>query len=561
MPSIAPSMQPSLIPKDFKLVFSDEFNTPGRTFADGTDPRWTALDKNDYTNDALHYYTPDNVKTNDNGELVITSMVGDTDVIGFDDVKRKNTHVVKHFRSGMVQSWNKFCFTGGIIEARVTLPGKADTGGLWPAFWMLGNLARHTYVGSSQHIWPWSAPNCTLKAHWAQQINGCARVLHYGLERGRGRGAPEIDVFEVQPGNIRHNTGPFWQMSVGQPFMSASYQVAPGRLPRPGDGWWPGPSQWYDGLTGGHNTSLNILFYGNYNHFRGDTNAKKDYWSDAISFNRQLDQSHFSKPHTYRVEWEPARPGHAGYIRWYLDNEIVLDIDGGALDRAGQGSEISSEPMYILLNTAISKQWGFPHQCPASCPCKKYNCQSPEWEQTCGFSEGFCDMLQDADGPPEYKIDWVRIYQDPDNEVHKVGCSTPERPTRRYIEAHEALYKTEDDLHPLRGIQRGRGVCSGDPESSDSRQTCGGLTRGRCTGGHVCECHLGWTGPHCLAHQGSDPILYDIPDKISDIGFTPPRVAPYALTGSLLALLLVFIVALMWRREIDGWRPIPDAKI
>jgi hypothetical protein len=39
--------------KALTLVMSDEFNVPGRTFNDGHDPRWTALNKNDYTNNAL----------------------------------------------------------------------------------------------------------------------------------------------------------------------------------------------------------------------------------------------------------------------------------------------------------------------------------------------------------------------------------------------------------------------------------------------------------------------------------------------------------------------------
>ena len=36
-----------------RLVFSDEFNTDGRKFIDGMDPRWTAINKDDYTNNAL----------------------------------------------------------------------------------------------------------------------------------------------------------------------------------------------------------------------------------------------------------------------------------------------------------------------------------------------------------------------------------------------------------------------------------------------------------------------------------------------------------------------------
>lgn len=179
-PSSAPSAYPTLDPsKEFELVFSDEFNVPSRTFEDGTDPRWTAMDKNDYTNGAFHYYTPKNIETKD-GHLVITSEAADTEIVGFDDVNLKKVHDIKHFKSGMLQSWNKFCFTGGIVEAEAILPGKWNVGGLWPAFWLLGNLARHTYVGSSEHIWPWSSTVCTKKAGWAQKISGCDEVAHYG---------------------------------------------------------------------------------------------------------------------------------------------------------------------------------------------------------------------------------------------------------------------------------------------------------------------------------------------------------------------------------------------
>ena len=40
----------SLIENDkrlYQLVFSDEFEQDGRTFHDGNDPRWTAMNKND----------------------------------------------------------------------------------------------------------------------------------------------------------------------------------------------------------------------------------------------------------------------------------------------------------------------------------------------------------------------------------------------------------------------------------------------------------------------------------------------------------------------------------
>ena len=376
MPSYSPTFVPSASPTDsdyvpppprtYELVFSDEFNTDHRSFNDGHDPRWTALEKNDYTNDAQHYYAASHAYTQ-KGNLVIKTEAADTDIIGFNDVTGKKEQVTKHFKSAMIQSWNKFCFTGGILEAEMSLPGKSTIGGLWPAFWMLGNLARHTYVGSSEHVWPWSSTTCTEKSATAQLISACDRVQHYGLHTGVGRGAPEIDVFEVQAGKIKANTGPYFEMSVGQPFMSTSYQVAPGRLPRPGEGWWPAPGQWYDNLTSGWNTSLNIVFYGTYNHFRDDTDpASQDYWSDAISYNRQLNSSYFGKFHKYRLEWELPDDGNKdnnftksyGYLRWFIDNEFILEIKGEGLNASGTGASISSEPMYLLLNTAISSQWG-----------------------------------------------------------------------------------------------------------------------------------------------------------------------------------------------------------
>lgn len=48
--------------------------------------------------------------------------------------------------------------------------------------------------------------------------------------------------------------------------------------------------------------------------------------------------------------------------------------------------------------------------------------------------------------PIEYKINWIRVYQDKNDDRQKVGCSTPERPTRTFIEAHESKYKLEDDV-------------------------------------------------------------------------------------------------------------------
>ena len=81
-------------------------------------------------------------------------------------VKWKNEN--KYFKSGMVQSWNKFCFTGGIIEVDMIIPGHPFIGGLWPAVWMLGNLGRATYESSTNNIWPWSYDTCDRKKQQQQ---------------------------------------------------------------------------------------------------------------------------------------------------------------------------------------------------------------------------------------------------------------------------------------------------------------------------------------------------------------------------------------------------------
>jgi beta-glucan synthesis-associated protein KRE6 len=128
------------VEREFDLVFSDEFNLDGRTMNDGRDPRWTALHSDDLTNNPLHWYSHDAVKTT-NGVLNITLDVHPETFTYTDhtskEIKSKATHrkinVTKEFRSGMLQSWNKFCFVGGIIEMSAKLPGDPHTGGLWPA--------------------------------------------------------------------------------------------------------------------------------------------------------------------------------------------------------------------------------------------------------------------------------------------------------------------------------------------------------------------------------------------------------------------------------------------
>ena len=54
------------------------------------------------------------------------------------------------------------------MEVRLRLPGKSDIGGLWPAFWLMGNLGRATYEHSTNMMWPWSFNKCDRDKQEAQ---------------------------------------------------------------------------------------------------------------------------------------------------------------------------------------------------------------------------------------------------------------------------------------------------------------------------------------------------------------------------------------------------------
>lgn len=111
--------------KGYSLVFSDEFNTDGRTFWPGDDPYWQGVDLHYWPTGDVEWYDPGQITTKD-GKLVIT-------------MEEKKYHDL-NFVSGMLQSWNQMCFTTGYIEVSVSLPGTPRAPGFWPGVWTMGNL-------------------------------------------------------------------------------------------------------------------------------------------------------------------------------------------------------------------------------------------------------------------------------------------------------------------------------------------------------------------------------------------------------------------------------------
>lgn len=367
-----------------------------------------------------------------------------------------------------------------------------------------------------------SFDTCDRSQQTTQAVSACFQEPHYGFAHFTGRGAPEIDILEAMPGR-----GPIQGSAVRKPYFSTSLQIAPGvNSNRPMGGAFPAPGQWYSGLEYGDNSSINSLFYGVRNVKRPET---RSYWSDAISANTPLGDSAWHGFHDYRLEWELPKPtydptssipdgapdkhyGRGGHLRWFMDGELMYGIVGRSLRRK-TGGKIPTEPSYLILNTAMSSTWGFPVPCPAHCPCECYDCSSADPKCTCGFAHGFCDSL-----PASFLVDHVRVYQSKRNDTsalaQKVGCSTPERPTRQWIAGHVSAYKDEWEKAPLQPTQRGGVRCY----HNDDRSCNVGRGGGRCAivkirllahyyfgnGIWRCECNAGWTGPSCRARDGSD---------------------------------------------------------
>lgn len=101
--------------EEYELVFSDEFNVDGRTFWPGDDPFWEAVDLHYHVTGDKEWYDPD-AATTANGSLVLT-------INKMDPALNHNLN----YRSAMIQSWNKFCFTGCACPPFLTDTSAAQT--------------------------------------------------------------------------------------------------------------------------------------------------------------------------------------------------------------------------------------------------------------------------------------------------------------------------------------------------------------------------------------------------------------------------------------------------
>jgi beta-glucanase (GH16 family) len=127
----AQTTTPLFTGKQLQLVFSDEFNTDGRTFHPGDDPHWEAVDLHCWATDNFERYDPNTITTQGRALRITLS-------------ETRPPHNL-NYTGGIMTGWNQFCFMGGYLEAAVTLPGPAGVAGLWPAVLSVGSLGRAGY--------------------------------------------------------------------------------------------------------------------------------------------------------------------------------------------------------------------------------------------------------------------------------------------------------------------------------------------------------------------------------------------------------------------------------
>ncbi|KAL7410477.1 beta-glucan synthesis-associated protein-domain-containing protein [Mrakia frigida] len=388
----------------YDLIFSDEFNTDGRSFYPGDDPYWEAVDLHYWQTANLEWYSPRRITTA-GGALQIT-------------LDKFTSHNLS-YEGGMMSSWNKFCFTGGYVEVSVMLPGRPDVLGLWPAVWTMGNLGRAGYGGSLEGLWPYSYEACDVGTVLNQSIAGVPGLTattygvtaplsyllgqrlsactcpdidpknHPGPQNSDGswvgRAAPEIDIFEAQAD---------WDTLKGE--LSQSAQWAP-----------------FDADYEHNNDSSSIQFI--------DRTVSKanTYWGgvyqQSVSGVTTIDQTTYERTGgNFGISGFEYKPGFDGYIAYVADGKHAYTMRASAV--AGNSKSmisarpVSMEPMYVVINLGISE----------------------------GFGRVDYDLLE-ALWPVHMEVDYVRVYQ-PRNSPTSIGCDPPDHPTKSYIENHPDLY-------------------------------------------------------------------------------------------------------------------------
>lgn len=364
--------------KSWELVFSDEFNVEGRTFYEEDDQFFTAPDIHYAATIDLEWYDPDAVTTA-NGTLNLR-------------MDAYQNHDL-FYRSGMVQSWNKLCYTQGLIMISARLPYYGSVSGLWPGLWTMGNLGRPGYKATTDGVWPYTYDSCDagITANQSspdgisylpgQRLNKCVCLGQDHPNIGTGRGAPEIDIIEAEINN---------DLKLG--VASQSYQIAPMDI-------WYYPDYNFVEIFDSDITTMNTYTGGPLQQaVSGTTTLNADWYQNGDGANN------------FQVYgYEYLHDNDDGYITWYV-GEPTLTVHAYSLAPNGNVGfrRIAKEPMSIIMNLGISNSWAY-----------------IDWPS-----------LQ---FPVTFSIDYVRLYQPADQK--SVTCDPQDYPTYDYINNHANAYQ------------------------------------------------------------------------------------------------------------------------
>ncbi|TMW65160.1 hypothetical protein Poli38472_009327 [Pythium oligandrum] len=582
--------------RTWELVMSDEFNEPGRDFRPGKDHIWTSLEKPDGVNGALELYSHNmtSTKCDDDGTCYFyIKVVDDPQTIRTYNMYLNPPafqNVEFYYRAAMVQSWNKFCFQGGMLEVRSQLPGAVSK--------KSGNPDLK------------DGPNSRVKT-----------VGYYPTWPGRG--APEIDVLEGNGLDVSSSL----QIAPGMPMDFRMFPpesvdcvyTANCRTPGANHPGVPtalydkrGHKSWYQGLRYGpspfckpdpskvqdYKTVYNTMKSGITKNTCGVDNcpASKDgnaevslidgvgpgYWGinqngscypmingytgaylcdpdnqhescakprpddqpksnimdpfnyqiDAISSNWHLHLGAYLDYVVYQVEWVT---GMNGYVRWMLEGHPLFEITAEAFSKVPQDKAKSNpekimleEPMYMIMNVALSSSWVF------------LMLEEPMYM----IMNVALSPLQIQASPAV--VDYVRLYQDLGDDrdadnLMQLSCDPPSHPTREWILGHIDEYQDWDS--PVKDVAGGA-YCTIDDDctigTSNSTPAIR-LTTGQCEKSR-CKCTHGdsWGGPRCTtAMRGTQ---YGA-SKTTVTGFGPPMELAIAMA----ALVVLLTTLSVWQ--------------
>ena len=364
----------------YELVFSDEFNTPNRTFYPGDDPYWFGFDGWYGATQDLEWYDPDAITTSADGVLTIR----------FDQFA---SHGLA-YRSGMLNSWNQLCFTGGIFEVSMSLPGPAGIQGLWPGIWTLGNLGRPGYLATTDGLWPYTyttcdagiTPNQSMTDGTSflpgQRLPSCTCPGADHPSPGRGRGAPEIDIAEVSADATR---------AIG--IATQSLQVAPFDI-------WQYPNYEYTATPHRAVSGVNSWTGGPFQQAVSAVTTLNNAWYDGAAYQRFAFEYHPGTSPSSFISWTlGAPPG----VEMFRLTAPALSTNGNIGPRP-----IPLEPLSLILNLGMSPNWA-----PIDAARLRF--------------------------PAVLRVDHVRWYQLPD--ARSVTCDPPDYPTTEYIARHPRAYQ------------------------------------------------------------------------------------------------------------------------